>query len=112
MSQPPPQATPAPRPLLRSNPFLLAPSLPLVPRILVAGPGGGDIYNAPDFWAFTESCLVRGAGSADAFNFSGEVQGANAYSNSVRFFLATAASAARGGGGLRGWSAVEWRRVE
>ena len=65
-----------PRPLLRSNPFLLAPSLPLVPRILVAGPGGGDIYNAPDFWAFTESCLVRGAGSAVAGGLMGLFFGA------------------------------------
>jgi hypothetical protein len=46
-----------------SQPFPYDTRSPLVPDILVHGPQSGDLVEPPDPWAFTESCILRSAGS-------------------------------------------------
>jgi len=73
-----PQA-PDPPPRRRNGLFFFpgAAPLPLVPRILVSGPGSGDIHRDSDFWgSFTENCLVRGIGGGIAGGVLGFVFGA------------------------------------
>ena len=45
------------------QPFPYDARSPLVPDVLVRGPQSGDLVEPPDPWAFTESCLLRSAGS-------------------------------------------------
>jgi len=45
------------------QPFPYDARSPLVPDVLARGPQSGDLVEPPDPWAFTESCLLRSAGS-------------------------------------------------
>ena len=97
---------------LAPPPYRFPATLPLVPRILVSGPGAGEIYNPADFWAFTESCVVRGLGAGVAGGLMGLFFGAvfSTYGSLAPHDPALrdwqAAAAARGGALNTGGSAA------
>jgi hypothetical protein len=93
--------------------FPRASPLPLVPRILIAGPAAGELHREADFWSrFTENCLVRGIGGGIAGGALGFVFGAvfstgmgslSAHDPALRDWQASvAARGAAGGAALPG----------